>query len=97
MTAFFFPLFRRRFSPFGVCFLVVTNILEMKSFSVLLGQMGLYFCTVLVGLVVHGFITVPSLYLLCLRKFPVKFIKNMSPAIVTAFGTGSRYGKPFRR
>lgn len=91
MATKFIALFFNRFSPFGVCFLVVANILEMKSFSVLLGQMGLYFCTVLVGLVVHGFVTVPSLYLICLRKFPVKFIKNMSPAIVTAFGTGSRY------
>lgn len=77
------------FSPFGVFFLVVTNILEMESFAVLLGQMGLYFMTVLLGLMVHGFLTVPGIYLLFLRKFPFKFIRNMSPAIVTAFGTGS--------
>lgn len=76
-------------SPFGVFFLVVANILEMESFAVLIGQLGLYFMTVLVGLLVHGFITVPGIYLLFLRKFPFKFIKNMSPAIVTAFGTGS--------
>ncbi|XP_065207132.1 excitatory amino acid transporter isoform X2 [Planococcus citri] len=77
------------FSPFGVFFLVIKSILEMESFAVLLGQMGLYFLTVLLGLFVHGFVTVPSIYLLFLRKFPFKFIKNMSPAIVTAFGTGS--------
>lgn len=76
-------------SPLGVFFLVVAKILEAESFSAMVGQLGLYFLTVLVGLTLHGFIVVPGIYVICTKKLPFGFIANMGQAIITAFATGS--------
>jgi Na+/H+-dicarboxylate symporter len=66
-------------------------VLEMESFEVIVGQLGMYFMTVLLGLLIHGFIVIPLYYSICTRKLPFRFIVNMSQALFTAFGTGSRY------
>jgi len=63
----------------------------MESFEVIVGQLGMYFTTVLLGLFIHGFIVIPLYYSICTRKLPFRFILNMSQALFTAFGTGSRY------
>lgn len=79
-------------SPVGVMFLVAAKILEMDSFSQMMSQLGLYFVTVLAGLLVQGFIILPLLYLVLTRKSPIHFLSNMAQPIATAFGTASRYG-----
>lgn len=71
-------------------FLVTAKILEMESITVVIGQLGWYFMTVLLGLFTHGVFVVPFIYSFFTRKLPFKFIANMSQAIVTAFGTASR-------
>uniref|UniRef100_A0A0K8SXQ7 Amino acid transporter n=1 Tax=Lygus hesperus TaxID=30085 RepID=A0A0K8SXQ7_LYGHE len=76
-------------SPIGVFFLVAAKVLEAESFAVMVGQMGMYFLTVMVGLILHGFIVVPLIYVVCVKKMPIKFIANMGQAIITAFATGS--------
>ncbi|XP_021929628.1 excitatory amino acid transporter 1 isoform X2 [Zootermopsis nevadensis] len=76
-------------SPIGIFFLVAAKMIEMESFEVIVGQMGMYFTTVLVGLFIHGFIVLPLYYSACTRKMPFRFIINMSQALFTAFGTGS--------
>jgi len=76
-------------APVGVFFLIGGQILEMEDFSVVAGQLGFYFMTVLLGLFVHGFIVLPIIYSICTRKLPFKFIANMTNAFTTAFGTAS--------
>lgn len=61
----------------------------MEDLSLVAGQLGLYFMTVLVGLFVHGFIVLPIIFTLFTRKMPFKFIWNMANAFTTAFGTAS--------
>lgn len=78
-------------SPLGVLFLVSSKILEMESFQVIIGQLGMYFMTVLFGLCVHGFIVLPVLYLAITKKSPIRFVMNMGQALATAFGTASRF------
>lgn len=77
-------------SPVGVMFLVAAKILEMDSFSTVMSQLGMYFVTVLAGLLIQGFIILPLLYLALTRKSPIHFIANMGQPIATAFGTASR-------
>lgn len=77
-------------SPLGVLFLVSSKILEMDSFDVIIGQLGMYFITVLFGLCIHGFIVLPIMYFIITRKSPIKYITNMGQALATAFGTASR-------
>jgi len=76
-------------APVGVFFLIGGQVLEMADFSVVAGQLGLYFMTVLIGLGLHGFVVLPVIYTICTRSLPFKFIANMTNAFTTAFGTAS--------
>merc|ERR1711993_51919 len=76
-------------APVGVFFLIGGQILEMEDFSVVAGQLGFYFMTVLIGLFLHGFVVLPIIYSICTRKLPFRFIANMTNAFTTAFGTAS--------
>lgn len=42
-------------SPVGIFFLITEKMLEIKSFSDVFIQLGWYFMTVMLGLIVHGF------------------------------------------
>ncbi|EEC03319.1 glutamate transporter, putative, partial [Ixodes scapularis] len=78
------------FSPVGVMFLVMAKMLAMEDFSVVAGQVGMYSLTVLLGLFLHGFIVLPLIYSIVMRKAPFLFLMDMMQAIATAFGTASR-------
>ncbi|CAH1164415.1 unnamed protein product [Phaedon cochleariae] len=76
-------------SPIGVFFLVAAKVLEIESFADLVGRLGLYFATVLLGLFLHGFGTLSILYFIAVRRLPFKVIAQLSQVLVTAFGTAS--------
>ncbi|CAB4062652.1 SLC1A3 [Lepeophtheirus salmonis] len=76
-------------APIGVFFLIGGQILEMEDLSLVAGQLGLYFMTVLVGLFFHGFVVLPIIFTIFTRILPFKFIANMTNAFTTAFGTAS--------
>ena len=61
-------------APIGVFFLIGGQILEMEDFSVVAGQLGLYFMTVLVGLFVHGFVVLPIIFTICTRQLPFRYV-----------------------
>nr|CAD7195425.1 unnamed protein product [Timema douglasi] len=76
-------------SPLGVFFLIAGKIIEMKSLSQLAGQLGWYFSTVMLGLTIHGFVVLPTLFIVATRRLPFRFMFNLAEACTTAFGTGS--------
>ncbi|KRT78732.1 hypothetical protein AMK59_8066, partial [Oryctes borbonicus] len=76
-------------SPVGICFLIAAKIVEMESFDVLLGKLGMYFVTVTAGLFIQGFIVLPTIYFVMTRKNPIPYISNLGQALATAFGTSS--------
>ncbi|CAF4544751.1 unnamed protein product [Rotaria socialis] len=77
------------YSPIGVFFLIVAKMLEMDDLGDFVGSLGLYMATVLAGLFIHGFIVLPLLLFVITRINSFKYIRGMSQALVTAFGTGS--------
>lgn len=77
-------------SPIGITFLITAKILEIEDFEQMMGQLGLYFVTVMIGLILHGFIILPLIFFAITRTNPISYVMNMGPAIVTAFGTASR-------
>lgn len=77
------------YSPVGVLFLVMQQVVSMQNPEQTFEQLSFYFITVMVGLVIHGFITLPAVYLVFVRKNPYKFIYGMLQALVTALGTSS--------
>ncbi|XP_023939971.1 excitatory amino acid transporter 3 [Bicyclus anynana] len=76
-------------SPLGVFFLVTAKIMEIPSFSELVGRLGMYFMTVLLGLFLHGFGTLSVLFILATKKLPCRYIAKMGQVMATAFGTAS--------
>ncbi|XP_020282833.1 excitatory amino acid transporter 1 isoform X1 [Pseudomyrmex gracilis] len=76
-------------SPIGVLSLVASKITEMKSLDEVVGQLGLYFLTVVIALLIHGLVVLPGMFFLLTKKNPYIYISNMAQALVTAFGTSS--------
>ncbi|XP_024942759.1 excitatory amino acid transporter 3 isoform X2 [Cephus cinctus] len=76
-------------SPIGVMCLVTSKLLEIQNFGAIVGQLGFYFLTVVLGLILHGFGTLTIIFFVCTRKLPFKVISQLGQVMVTAFGTSS--------
>lgn len=76
-------------SPVGIMFLVAAKILEMDDIGTVMSQLGFYFATVLLGLLLQGFVILPLIYFALTKKNPITYVTNMGQAIATAFGTAS--------
>lgn len=63
----------------------------MDSLAIIVGKLGAYFCTVMLGLFIHGFGTIAVIFFICCRELPYRYISRMGQNLATAFGTGSRY------
>ena len=87
-----FILLLMKLAPIGIFCLVTArfgaaqaegNLLEV------LRQTGAYFVTVLAGLAVHAFVTLPLILWLFTKRHPFRFMYQMSQALLTAFSTAS--------
>lgn len=78
------------YAPFGILFLVTGKILEINDIGTTAKKLGLYMITVIVGLMIHCFITLCGIYFAVTRKNPYKFYYGCLQAIITGFGTSSR-------
>ena len=74
-------------APYAI-FMLVTAIFMDLGFAAL-KALGKYAITVLVGLFIHGFVTLPILVLVMGRYNPYRLIKALSPAMMTAWSTAS--------
>jgi Na+/H+-dicarboxylate symporter len=75
------------FAPLGVFGLIAktTATMGFAPFK----SLGVYALTVMIGLTVHFFLTLPLLHWLLVRSNPLRFLKQMSPALIMAFSTAS--------
>uniref|UniRef100_A0A8C0IUI8 Amino acid transporter n=1 Tax=Chelonoidis abingdonii TaxID=106734 RepID=A0A8C0IUI8_CHEAB len=80
------------YSPFGIACLICGKIIEIKDLEVVARQLGMYMVTVIVGLLIHGGIFLPSLYFVITRKSPFTFLAGIFQAWITALGTASSAG-----
>lgn len=80
-------MFVMKFAPIGVFGLVAKTVAK-TGFDALL-PMITFFLTVLCALAIHAFITLPVLLKTIAKINPLKHIKAMSPAMLTAFSTAS--------
>ena len=79
-------------SPVGIFFMVTSMVVEMDDVTVIFGKVGMYVFTVVVGLLIHGLVVLPSIYTLMVRKLPFQFLGNMGQALITAFATATSSG-----
>ncbi|KAL1007653.1 hypothetical protein UPYG_G00089570 [Umbra pygmaea] len=80
------------YSPFGIACLICGKIISIDDLEVVAKQLGMYMVTVIVGLIIHGAIFLPMIYLVIVRKNPYVFFMGMFQAWVTAIGTASSAG-----
>lgn len=77
------------YAPIGILFLIAGKIVEMDDITEMGGQLGMYTITVIIGLMIHGMIVLPTLYFVITRKNPFVFIAGLLQALITALGTSS--------
>ncbi|TMS05834.1 Excitatory amino acid transporter 2 [Larimichthys crocea] len=77
------------YSPFGIACLICGKIISIKDLEVVARQLGMYMITVIIGLIIHGAIFLPSIYFVIVRKNPFTFFLGIFQAWITALGTAS--------
>ncbi|KAI1904013.1 hypothetical protein AGOR_G00001320 [Albula goreensis] len=80
------------YSPFGIACLICGKIISIKDLEMVARQLGMYMVTVIVGLIIHGVIFLPSIYFVIVRKNPFTFFMGIFQAWITALGTASSAG-----
>ena len=86
-------LFVIKFTPLGIFSIsakvISQQLLMGNEISEVISRLGLYFITVLLGLFIHGLITLPITVKLIGRVNPIRHLKNMTTPLLTAFSTSS--------
>ncbi|XP_056383844.1 excitatory amino acid transporter 2 isoform X1 [Hyla sarda] len=80
------------YSPLGIACLICGKIIAIKDLELVARQLGMYMITVIVGLIIHGAIFLPTLYFAITRKSPFPFLAGIFQAWITALGTASSAG-----
>ncbi len=87
-----FVLFLMKLAPVGIFCLVTARFGEAQQgggLVAVLVQTGAYFVTVLLGLAVHALLTLPLILWIFTQRNPLRFMIQMSQALLTAFSTAS--------
>ncbi len=87
-----FILLLMKLAPIGIFCLVTARFGEAQAegnMAEVLRQTGAYFVTVLAGLALHTFITLPLILWVFTKRNPLRFMSQMSQALLTAFSTAS--------
>ncbi|MBU8933705.1 MAG: dicarboxylate/amino acid:cation symporter [candidate division Zixibacteria bacterium] len=78
------------FAPIGILALIGGIVAENReSVDKLITALGLYSLTVIIGLLIHATITLPTILRLFGRRNPFGYFLNMGQALATAFTTAS--------
>ena len=87
-----FVLLLMTVAPIGIFCLVTARFGEAQAegeFVAVLRQTGWYVLTILIGLGIHAFVTLPAILFIFTRRNPYRFFWQMSQALLTAFSTAS--------
>lgn len=86
-------LFVIKFTPIGIFSItakVIAQQVEMgNDISEVISRLGVYFIVVMLGLLVHAFVTLPLSVRILGKANPIKHFKNMATPLLTAFSTSS--------
>ncbi|KAE9414204.1 hypothetical protein Angca_009197, partial [Angiostrongylus cantonensis] len=77
------------YSPLGILCLIMGKILEIQDLADIARMLGLYMFTVLVGLTIHLFISLPLIFFITTNSNPYIYMRGLLQAWITAIGTSS--------
>ncbi|KAI6239734.1 Excitatory amino acid transporter [Aphelenchoides fujianensis] len=77
------------YTPIGIASLIAAKILEITDLVATVKMLAIYMGTVILGLALHLFGTLPLIYFLASRKNPYVFMRGLAQAGATALGTAS--------
>lgn len=85
-----------RAAPLGVIFLISGKLLRggepsASGYYTEATRLGIFVLTVFSGLAVQAFLLLPLIYFACTGRSPYRLLGQIGPALVTAFGTSSRW------
>ena len=80
-----------RYSPIGIGSLILARFAEMENIHETFSGLALFIVTVVIGIAIHGLLVLPGLYFILTRTNPYRYLKGLTAALATAFGTDSRY------
>ena len=76
--------------PIGLLFLISAKIMGMgDDMSSTWAALGMFILTSLLALFIHGFIVIPVIYFLLVRKNPFSYMAGVAQAMTTAFANAS--------
>ncbi len=87
-----FVMLLMKLAPIGIFCLIAARFGEAQTegkFVETIAKTGWFVLTVLIGLGIHAFGTLPLIYWLLVRRNPYVFMRQMSRALLTAFSTAS--------
>ncbi|CAI2326937.1 unnamed protein product [Caenorhabditis sp. 36 PRJEB53466] len=75
--------------PIGIPSLIAQKMLEVSDLAETARMLGLFMFTVIVGLAIQAFVTLPLIFFLGTRHNPYRFLRGLGQAVLTALGTSS--------
>uniref|UniRef100_A0AC34F3G8 Amino acid transporter n=1 Tax=Panagrolaimus sp. ES5 TaxID=591445 RepID=A0AC34F3G8_9BILA len=77
------------YAPIGIASIIAAKIIEIKDLTKTFQSLSLFMGTVILGLLLHLFVTISIIYFIASRKSPLKFLKGLAQAAINALGTSS--------
>ncbi|XP_054460656.1 excitatory amino acid transporter 3-like [Anoplopoma fimbria] len=72
------------FLPIGVLFMTASYIVEVGDNFETVFKLGKFMAVVIIGLIIHGAVVLPLIYLICVKRNPFLVIKGVFPAMMRA-------------
>lgn len=76
-------------APLCIMFLLISQVSRARDLNSMAGELLMYSMTVILALILHGFVLLPIVYYIVTKKSPFRFLKGMLEALVAAFATSS--------